>query len=145
MFFLFSGPTSTANYRVWDKESQKAVLEAFGESVTGESPFTSSAKIHSFLRTTPLTSLKGRSEPQIRSWLHNQRKLYCQNKQLPEKRSRDRTPNAIYILFSENIRNKIMPSVGELAMTYEKSPSLQGYSIKQLKEFFQNIIERNNA
>lgn len=95
------------------------------------------------MHTTPVSSLKGRSEPQIRSWLHNQRKLYRQERNLPDKRYRNRTPNSIYILFNEHINNKTVPSVAELAMAYEKSPSLQAYSVIQLQEIVQNVIEKN--
>lgn len=144
IYFFVAPPTSTFNYRVWDEESQQEVLTAFGECVIGDSPFPSHKKICGFLQTTLVSTLKSRSEPQIRSWLQNQRKLYRQDRKLPEKRYRNTTPNSIYILFSENIQNKNLPSVRDLAMAYERSPSLQTYSIKQLQEIVQNIIERNN-
>lgn len=113
----------------------------FGDSVTGKSPFPSAFAINNFLKTTPVSSLKCRTEAQVRTWLHTQKKQFLKSNNFPVAQQRIRTPKSIYILFSEHIKKKEMPSVAELATAYQNSPSLQSYSIKQLQEFLSRAIE----
>lgn len=58
-----------------------------------------------------------------------------------EKNRRNRVPSFIYSIFKQHINNKVTPQLQELLKAYEKSPSVQQYSVKELKELVEKAIQ----
>lgn len=117
------------------------MLEAFGDSITENGQLPSGMEIKRLIETTPVSSLRSRTVPQIRTWLHTQKKIQQRKSSSVEKAQRNRVPTFIYSLFSQNIKNKVVPQLHDILKAYEKSPSIQQYSVKELEEMVEKAIK----
>lgn len=68
------GPTKRIR---WNEEEKDAVMSAFGTCIDS-TKLPSLQEINKVIQSSPC--LKNRTAPQIKTWLHNQRKFRMQNK-----------------------------------------------------------------
>ena len=58
---------------------------------------------------------------------------------------RNTIPNSIYVLFKKNIMEKRMPSASELTRATIHSPSMEKYTINDLRKFVSRAMALNSA
>lgn len=101
-YSVFIPVTAVAKSRKqWDENSCGAVLNAFGDALNEDGHFPSGAEISHLIETTPVSSLRHRTVPQIRTWLHTQKKIMVQDRSL--KKTEERQFLLSFIQYSKKI------------------------------------------
>lgn len=134
---------STAGSRIpWNPDSCAAVMNAFGKKLLSDSVFPTGKEIQHLINKTPC--LKNRSVAQVRTWMHNKKKIKHSTNTIlsPESTSKqkNRIPATIYLIFSQNIANKKIPTISECTAAYEKSPTMEKYGPRDLQNMVKKAI-----
>ncbi|XP_058807489.1 uncharacterized protein LOC131673484 [Phymastichus coffea] len=142
-------PTKTSNMNSverhkrlpWKKSSIDAFLSYFPNAFNLEIKPPSGKELRDFIRTTDDPILQLRTEPQIRSWLHLQRKQKRTPSDVPQ---RNIIPGYIYHSFDKYIAAKKIPSHGVCAKFLSKSPSKNNITIINVQNWVKQAILRKS-
>ena len=117
------------------------MLYVFGEALENDSYFPSGKEIQNLISTTPVRALRTRTIPQIRTWLHIQKKRNLQDtsEKMPIEK-RNRIPNFIYSIFGDHIHSKSVPNVDECINAYKQSPTIQKYTVADIQDYVKKAI-----
>ena len=129
---------------MWSSTHIALLQKEFAQELENPKKTFSGKKINEFILKYQLR----RNQPQVRLKLHHLRKN-CQpeiadkEKENVKKTTTKRVvPSSIYTVFSNQLKNKTVPTDSECIASLS-SPSLQKYTIRQIKDFVGKIIKQH--
>lgn len=144
MLDLFSVITPKTSKSKWDPASRAAVMNKFGPLLL-DSKIPSTHQIQDLISRTPC--LRNRTVPQIRTWLHNKKKILESDKNVSPAQvtstKRNSIPSVIYLLFADHISKKKIPTMEECYAMYGRSPSLSKFNPEEISNLVKDAINRH--
>lgn len=149
---LFSAsPYGKTKRRRWDNEERNTVMQLFGKYIQS-THLPPTQDILTAIKTHK--TLQGRTAPQIRTWLHNQRKLKQKSNSfridissLEDSNNEEDNQESLIMkhvnsLFKQNIETNRIPSADECMRAKKKSKLLSNLSTKRIQTSIFNLISK---
>lgn len=146
-----ASPYGKTKRRRWDNEERNTVMQLFGKYIQS-THLPPTQDILTAIKTHK--TLQGRTAPQIRTWLHNQRKLKQKSNSfridissLEDSNNEEDNQESLIMkhvnsLFKQNIETNRISSADECMRAKKKSKLLSNLSTKRIQTSIFNLISK---